>query len=126
MSEDAMANAPQRMFDRQFFSAGVVIFNEGDPAKYAYVVQTGKVEISHESEGRKIVLNEIGPQGIFGEMALIDGHARSATATALEDTTCILIREQEMMSRLERSDPFVRGLVRILVRNVRSTNRLLR
>lgn len=116
-----------RLLERITFAKGTVIFNEGEPGSMAYVVQSGLVEISRAMpEGKHLVLAEVGPSGIFGEMALIDGKPRSATAIALEDTLCVVIREKQMTERLDRSDPFVRGLVRVLVRNVRNTNTKLR
>ena len=116
-----------RLLERTMFAKGTVIFNEGEPGSMAYVVQSGLIEISRAMpDGKRLVLAEVGPSGIFGEMALIDGKPRSATALALEDTLCVVIREKQMTERLDRSDPFVRGLVRVLVRNVRNTNTKLR
>lgn len=115
----------ERLLDRQYFAAGTVVFEEGDPAKFAYLVQTGRVEISRKIGQHIIVLDHVTSGGIFGEMALLDEAARSASAVALEDTTCVLIRDHEMQERMERSDPFIRGLVRILIRNIRQTNRRL-
>ena len=111
-----------RPLDRQYFAAGTVVFEEGDAAKFAYLVQTGRVEISRRIGQHIIVLDHVTSGGIFGEMALLDEALRSATAVALEDTICVLVREYEMQERMDRSDPFIRGLVRILIRNIRQTN----
>lgn len=126
-SPDQTAATDLRLMERIVFEKGTVIFTEGEPGSMAYVVQTGLVEISRAMPGgQRLVLAEVGPSGIFGEMALIDGKPRSATAVALDDTLCVVIREKQMNERLDRSDPFVRGLVRVLVRNVRNTNTKLR
>lgn len=71
------------------------------------------------------MLERVGLNGIFGEMALIDHEPRSATATAINCTQCLIIRYKEIREKLDRTDPFVRALLRIAVRNVRSTNRMI-
>ena len=66
---------------RLAFRAGERIFAKGDPAKDAFYIESGLVEISRELNGRTAVLGLIGAGGIFGEMALIDRQNRAATAT---------------------------------------------
>ncbi len=58
-------------------------------------------------------------------MSLVDDKPRSATATALKPTTCIVIKEHEFKQRPSRTDPFMRGLLRVLTRNIRHTNRMV-
>lgn len=61
-----------------------VIFQEGDLSNEAYRLLTGCVEISIRVDGHKVVLAQLAPGDIFGEMAMIDEHPRSATAMATE------------------------------------------
>ena len=106
---------------RQNFAVGEVIFAEGGFGDVAYVVQIGQVEIAKISaNGERKVLGYIGNGGMFGEMALIDGRPRMASATAVKPTTCLVIRRDIFERKLEAADPFVKGLLRILVRNLRS------
>jgi CRP/FNR family cyclic AMP-dependent transcriptional regulator len=58
--------------------------------------------------------------GIFGEMALIDNQPRMASATALTGTTCVIITDAVFDNKLKEADPFIAGLLRIFVRNIRS------
>lgn len=62
---------------------GEIIFQEGDLSSEAYRLLSGGVEISIAVEGKKVVLAQLGPGDIFGEMAMIDEHPRSATAMTL-------------------------------------------
>ncbi len=62
-----------------------LIFKEGDLSNEAYRLLSGSVEISIAVDGRKVVLAQLAPGDIFGEMAMIDEHPRSATAMALVD-----------------------------------------
>jgi CRP/FNR family transcriptional regulator, cyclic AMP receptor protein len=106
---------------RQNFAAGEAIFQEGGFGDVAYVVQIGQVEIAKtNAKGKRTVLGYIGNGGMFGEMALIDGRPRMAAATAVKPTTCLIIRRDVFEHKLEAADPFVKGLLRILVRNLRS------
>ena len=69
------------------FDAGDVIFNEGEPGDCLFLVVSGCVRISKAGRGGKQeTLGLIHPGNFFGEMALIDGHPRSAQATAAEPT----------------------------------------
>ncbi|HUC45145.1 MAG TPA: cyclic nucleotide-binding domain-containing protein, partial [Hyphomicrobiaceae bacterium] len=67
-------------FPLQRFAAGEKIFVEDDEGSAMYVVRSGRVNIITYGT----VLESVGPNGMFGEMALIDGSPRSATAVACE------------------------------------------
>lgn len=70
------------------FSAGDIIFKEGDPADWIYyIVKGGEVEISMKGK----VVETLGANGVFGEMVMIDGKACSATAAAKTDCELIQI-----------------------------------
>ena len=69
-------------FPLQRFEANTTIFVQDDAGTCMYVVRSGKVGIMAGGT----VLENIGPNGTFGEMALIDGGVRSATAVAREPT----------------------------------------
>lgn len=62
---------------------GEIIFQEGDLSNEAYRLLSGGVEISITVDAKKVVLAQLGPGDIFGEMAMIDEHPRSATAMTL-------------------------------------------
>lgn len=103
------------------FAKGTKIFDDGDPGGTAFIVETGKVEISKQIEGEKVVLGVVGANEIFGELATLDDSPRMATAIAVEDTDCIVVTEQDIKNRLESTDAFTQALIRILVRSIRST-----
>lgn len=111
--------AVSTVLDRKVFRAGTAIFREGTTGSTAFVVQSGRVRISKRKGEDEVVLGDIGPGGIFGEMALIDNQPRMAAATAVEDTVCIVVSEEAFRDKLRRADPFLRALVNILVADVR-------
>ncbi|OIQ98404.1 DNA-binding transcriptional dual regulator Crp [mine drainage metagenome] len=117
----------QEVLDRRVYGAGEVIFKEGEVGRRcAYLVQSGKVEISKTSgQGEVTILGHITEGGIFGEMALIDNHTRMAMARALEPTAVVIITEAVFEDKLRKADPFIRALLNIFVRNIRETTQRL-
>jgi CRP-like cAMP-binding protein len=85
-------------------AAGEVLVRQGDTDREMYLVRSGRVEISRDIGGRRVVLGEIGPGDFFGEMALLESEPRSADAIALEDTTLLVIGPGMLLMRI-RNDP---------------------
>ncbi len=109
-----------KILHREVFQAGTVIIREGTPGSRAYIIETGKVAIWQDLGGERRTLGVIGEGGIFGEMALIDNQPRMASASAVIDTTCLVVGEDIFKAKLDAADPFLVGLLRIFVRNIRS------
>ena len=112
------------VLERKTCQPGERFFKEGDEGNRAYVVQAGEVVIikstGDEDNDKAVVLGTIGKGGIFGEMALIDNQPRMASATALTGTTCVIIHDTVFHKKMQEADPFMAGLLRIFVRNIRS------
>jgi CRP-like cAMP-binding protein len=108
------------VLDRKVFYKGKDIFREGQPGRAAYIVESGEIEIAKSVDGRRVVLGRVGRGGVFGEMALLDEAPRMASATALRDTVLIVVPEATVAEKMAAADPFIRALVRIMTRNVRS------
>ena len=107
------------IIQRQTYQAGDRIFKEGDEGNMAYVVQSGEVEIVREIDGVETVLGTVGQGGMFGEMALIDSKPRMAMARCSKGSTIIVVSRAMFEEKLAKSDPFIRGLLNILVNNIR-------
>jgi len=109
--------------ERQF-SAGEAIFQEGEAGNGIFVVKTGRVQISAALEnGERHVFSDVQPGDIFGEMALLDDHPRSATASAAEKTTVLFIPRAEMVNLLHRSPDLALLLVQEVSQRLREFNR---
>jgi CRP/FNR family transcriptional regulator, cyclic AMP receptor protein len=113
----------ETVLQRQTLQAGDRIFKEGDEGNLAYVVQSGEIEIFKDINGKNVVLGHVGQGGIFGEMALIDSKPRMASARASKGSTVIVITRPMFDEKLKKADPFIRGLLNILVDNIRSMNK---
>lgn len=74
------------------FRRGEVIFHLGDPGDALFVLVSGDVKISLPSDtGDEAILATLGPGAVFGELALLDGAPRSATATAMSPTEAVVL-----------------------------------
>ena len=110
----------ESVLERRTFETGQKIFDEGQVGNHAYIVQSGRIEIVKMLEDREFILGTIGEGGMFGEMALIDDQPRMAMARAAEMTTLIFVSRIMFEQKMVKVDPFVRGLLKILVGNIRS------
>lgn len=102
------------------FTAGTRIFDQDAPGDCAYMIDSGHVEISTFSGGKKESLATLGPGEIFGEMALLDGRPRSATATAIHEATVIAISRQQLLDEVNRISPVARLLLITSINRLRS------
>lgn len=97
--------------DRERYRAGELIFAEGDAPNGAYLIESGRVEITTLQFNQPRVLSELGPGMLLGEMAVIDHSPRTATARALSDCRLIPINREQFAERLAAADPVVRALL---------------
>jgi len=111
---------------RQRFGPGQVIFRERDKASEAFVIESGRVEISTDVGSERKVLAILGPGEMFGEMAALDGTERSATAVALQDTELTLIFHEQLRARVEAAEPVLRLLLRVILNRFRHEQSLFR
>ena len=105
----------------RFYSKGSEVFREGQSGRRAFLVEEGTVELDRLVGGKRVPFLRIGPGGIFGEMAVIDGGPRTATATAIDHTKVVVVSERVFRGKLKVSDPFIRALVRLFVDNLRNS-----
>ncbi len=102
-----------------FFAAGEVIFREGDRGEGFFVIRRGTVEIR---SGNRL-LETLGENEIFGEMALIDGEPRSADAVAKTDAIVAPISEKQYIFLVKHTPYFALKVLRVLARRLRAQNR---
>jgi diguanylate cyclase len=100
--------------------AGDVIFREGDPAGSAYLIDSGKIEISISQGGQRLVLSYLGPGDLLGEMSVLDQSARSAEARAVTQAQLTELKEDQIQERLNEADPILRALMESLLHRYRS------
>jgi CRP/FNR family cyclic AMP-dependent transcriptional regulator len=110
---------------RRRYERGQVIFHEGDPGDSLHVVASGAVKITLRSpDGEEVIVATLGPGDFFGELALLDEAARSATAEAMAPTETLVLPRSSFQQLL--GEPSLRDMVLSRVAaEVRRTDRQL-
>jgi CRP/FNR family transcriptional regulator, cyclic AMP receptor protein len=73
------------------FSAGTVLFRDGEPADFAFLLQSGRVRLFKQVGAMERSLRVVRAGDLFGESALKPGAVRRSTAVALDDATAIAV-----------------------------------
>jgi CRP-like cAMP-binding protein len=114
-----------QILERRFAPAGTVIMKQGEVGTNAYLVQSGLVSVTTESNGKQVDLAKLGAGQIFGEMSLVFDEPRTATVVATEDCNLIIITRQTLQGKLAKSDPTVRAIVPMLLKRIVSANNMM-
>jgi uncharacterized membrane protein len=109
------------------FEAGKSIYTVGDCGDSLYIVRRGRVQVFVEDQsGENIVLGESGSGDVFGQISILDGGPRTATALT-EEPTEVLRLDRECLQRLVSSHPHAAlDLLTVVGRRLRATDELLR
>jgi CRP-like cAMP-binding protein len=106
----------------EHYRAGREIFAKGSPGQSLMAVLRGTVKISSLSDSGKEIVFEIFNGGeIFGEIAVLDGEARSADATALTDCELLVLNRRDLLPVLKNRGDLCMMLLKILCRRLRAT-----
>lgn len=106
----------------QTFADGERIFSEGDLSNEMFVVRTGKVEISKHVGGHSMRLAVLDRGSFFGEMSLLEGLPRSATARAVGKVTLLVLRPGSLLLQIRRDPTFAFELLQQLSGRIRELN----
>ncbi|HET6519626.1 MAG TPA: HlyD family type I secretion periplasmic adaptor subunit [Geminicoccaceae bacterium] len=107
------------------YRAGQVIFREGDPSDRAYLIVSGRVEITKAGEEGALRIGVLKAGDLLGELGVLGDAPRSATARALEHTVLRALSARELLRALEGGGDQSLPLVRVLVGKLRSASDLL-
>ena len=110
---------------RRSYRHGAIVFSQSDPGDALYGVVTGKIRISASSpDGREVFLNIMEPGDTFGEIALLDGRHRTATASVTAPSELIIITRDHFLELLEREPKLVSHVIQLLCQRIRWTSGL--
>jgi MFS superfamily sulfate permease-like transporter/CRP-like cAMP-binding protein len=120
----------EKHFERAVYEAGRVIFREGDPGNELFVVAKGTATASlRQGSGGEIRLVTFAPSTVFGELAVLDAGARSATVTADHELVCYVLTGKDFASLSERSPAvaikLLANLARRMSHRLRDANRTI-
>ena len=120
-----LQSLPDKLQPRRY-QRGEVIFHEDDPADRMHIIVDDRAKISIASEGRRerdIALFQSGD--CFGEMTLLDGSNRSATATAVDATETMVLFRQGFLDFLGENPELAADVNTMLVQRLRNVNQML-
>ncbi len=110
---------PERVSKR--YRSGEVIFRRGDRASEAFIIESGEIEVLAERGGEEIVLARRGSGELIGEMAIVDGRPRSATAIARTECILQVIPESALTSKVTAHGPELRHVFSAILERYRDT-----
>jgi CRP/FNR family cyclic AMP-dependent transcriptional regulator len=118
--DDATAAELARRMVRKRFKRGELLFHQGDTGDALYVIVDGSVAVVMSSEsGDRMVLTTLYPPASLGEIALLDGGPRSASAEAVEETSTLVLSRATFLELLKDHPQLAEALLRALGRLVR-------
>ncbi len=124
---------PQKTIDRvaslatrRIYEEGAIVFMRGDPGDSLCGVVTGRVRISaSRAGGKEVFLNIMEPGDAFGEIALLDGSPRTATATAMSRAELTILQRDAFIGLLRSEPQLAEHLIQLLCKRVRWTAELM-
>lgn len=90
-----------------------------------YVIRAGKVRVLKEAQGRKRVVSTLGPGDFFGEMAVVTGRPRSATAEVLEEAELLKVPANKLQEMVAGSGEVAIRLIQHLAERIENANRFI-
>src|SRR5438477_11775355 len=106
---------------------GSSLFRVGDSGDAMYIIESGRVRITvTDADGREVILASLGHGDFFGEMAMFDGHGRSADATVAEDSRLAVLTRENFLAFVSSDARIVLEMLSAIGRRLRRTDDLLR
>jgi CRP/FNR family cyclic AMP-dependent transcriptional regulator len=126
LDEQERATLAERL-ETVMFPSGTPLFHRGDPGDSLYVVRSGEVEIFFKNDtGERIVLETAKAGNFFGEISLLDGGARTASAVATKDVEAVIVDREDLAELIRLQPHAAMDLLAATGRRLRETNEKLR
>jgi len=121
LSEKHLGELSEIMLEK-IYRKNQVIFDQGDPGNSLIIIKNGLVKISLvDSNNHEFIIKTFGGNDFFGEMSLLDGGSRSATATAVEDTRALIIFRDNFIGLIQKNPSVALGMLTELSNRLRTT-----
>lgn len=109
------------------YEDGELVVQRGDTGDSMYVIQEGQVEVLVEKDGKKVRLRVLGEGEFFGEMAIFEREARSATVRVLGKARLLTVDRKNLLRRIHEDPSLAFRIVETMSRRVRDlTNELVK
>jgi CRP-like cAMP-binding protein len=125
LDQEQIEKVAERIHRREF-ALGVTLFHQDMPGTMMYMIESGSVRVvSIGRTGLELTLNVLGPGEIFGDLSILDGQQRSATAITLAPTVTWLLSQTDLMKFMNDYPLVNQAMIQLLVDRVRVTARRL-
>jgi len=116
-----------KLLNTKHLDKGDTVFSYGDAGDALYLVRSGRVEVFVENtEGEKILLAQNEAGDLFGEISLLDGGARTATAVCVEETEVLTLDREHLLKFITQHPHAALDLLAVMGKRLRNTDELLR
>jgi CRP/FNR family transcriptional regulator, cyclic AMP receptor protein len=120
--DEAQLHKLSRLLKERRYRKGEIIFHQDDPGGYLHIISSGRVRIYLAGpDGREVTLRIYGPGSNFGELSVLDGESRTASAAALEAVTTYVLYRADFLNLLRENFALVEHIIALLVERVRYT-----
>ena len=109
----------------QVYGPGHVVVREGTPAQSLFVIVAGRVRVTEQARDThsELLLSELGPGEVFGELGVLRNQPRNATIVALERTHCIILNSSNFLTTVEGCPALALGLLQVLAARLSEADR---
>jgi CRP/FNR family transcriptional regulator, cyclic AMP receptor protein len=126
MDEEELA-ALAEIMDEQPFRAGQIIFRADETGGKLYIIQAGQVELSIvDDDGEKLVIELLESGDFFGELSLLDGGTRSASAISVQRSEMLVLERHEFLDLMLQKPHMAQDVMVALAKRIRRSDDLLR
>ena len=121
--DETVLDAISRRLQREHYHKNANIFLEDEPGDCMYIIESGQVKVISEKDGREKIFGYLGPGNFFGEMALLLGDKRSATARVVIDADLLVLRQHDLEELLSQHPSIAVMMTRELGRRLGRSNK---
>ncbi len=107
------------------FAPNDIIIRENDPGESAYIIESGKVAVTKESNGRNIHIAFLEKGATFGEMSMVDDLPRSASVIAVEETIVREFHRDDLYSAMRENPEIFGKFLKTIFERLRESNRII-
>src|SRR5882757_8755141 len=125
--DDQEREALSALLQPRLFRAGERIFSAGDRGEALYVIRSGKVRLElTTNEGECLLLDQVDPGEVLGEISFLDAGPRTASAIAEEDSELLEFERGQLLMFVQQHPHAALDLLGVVANRIRSTDQLLR
>jgi CRP/FNR family transcriptional regulator/CRP/FNR family cyclic AMP-dependent transcriptional regulator len=111
---------------RRSYARGDIIFQKDDPGESLFIVESGSVAIHVPSvDGADLTLARVGPGEFFGDMALLDGSPRSASASAVSDAVLLVLERKDFTGLIARRPEAALSILAVMTQRLRGSDEMI-